>query len=103
MIVVGPRVSKNDLADIAKNLSYKEVNIEKVKNHVFKNKHYFDRLFSLEPGKRLQSGTYTEKDKIWLMHEYAEQYHERTHDSGYSEAYDRAEKRFNGAPWKNNY
>lgn len=43
------RASKSDVADIAKNLGCKEVNIEKVKNHVFKNKHYLNRLFPLEP------------------------------------------------------
>ena len=40
---------------------------------------------------------------MWLMHEYAEQHHEKTHNCGYSEAHDRAQKRFDGAPWKNNY
>lgn len=112
------RVSKNDVADIARNLGYKEMNIEKVKNHVFKNKHYLDRLFPLEPveyrkfdsdlqqalaWKRLEYGVHTEEDKIWLMHEYAEYHHEKIHNSGYSETHDRAQKRFNGAPWKNNY
>jgi len=29
--------------------------------------------------------------------------HEKTHNSGYSEAHDRAQKRFDGAPWKTNY
>ena len=112
------RASKSDVADIAKNLGCKQVNIEKVKNHVFKNKHYLDRLFPLEPveyrefdpdlqqalaWKRLEYGVHTEEDKIWFMHEYAEQHHEKTHNSGYSEAHDRAQKRFDGAPWNNNY
>ena len=112
------RDSKNDVSDIARNLGYKEMNIEKVKNHVFKNKYYLDRLFPLEPveyrkfdsdlqqalaWKRLEYGVHTEEDKIWLMHEYAEQHHEKTHNSGYSEAHNRAQKRFDGASWNNNY
>jgi len=87
------KASKSDVAGIAKNLGCKEVNIEKVKNHVFKNKHYLDRLFPLEPiecrefdpylqqalaWKRLEYGVHIEEDKIWLMHEYAEQHHEKS-------------------------
>ena len=53
--------------------------------------------------KRLEYGVYTEEDKIWLMHEYAEQHHEKIQNSGYFEAHDRAQKRFDGAPWNNNY
>ena len=94
------------------------MNIKKVKNHVFKNKHYLDRLFPLESveyrefdpdlqqalaQKRLEYGVHTEKNKIWLMDEYAEPHREKTHNSGYSEAHDRAQRRFDGAQWNNNY
>jgi len=110
------RFSKSDVRDISKNLGFKEKNIRVIKDHVFHNKHDLDRLFPLEPiehrrfdadlqqalaWKRLESGTHTEKDIIWLKHEYAEHHHERVHKSGYSEAHDRAQKHFNGAPWQN--
>lgn len=40
-------IRASTVVNIAKNLGCKEVNIEKVKIHFFKNKHYLDRLFPL--------------------------------------------------------
>jgi len=45
------RECDTDICDIAKNLGFKADNIKNVKDHVFYNKHYLDRLAPAEPVK----------------------------------------------------
>jgi len=112
------RESDTDICDIAENLGFKADNIKKVKDHVFYNKHYLDRLAPAEPveyrrfdaniqqalaWKRLETGTHTQDDITWIKHECAERHHELKYGSGYSEAHNRAQTRFDGAPWENNF
>ena len=74
---------------IAKNTGYKSENIQKCKNHLFYETYRLDRYESLgEPleikrfdanedqaraWKKLEKGTHTKEDLIWLMHKKAEQ------------------------------
>ena len=51
--------------------------------------------------KRLEEGTHTKEDLIWLKHEKAEQWYEQKHDAGYSESHDKAESKWSGTPWTN--
>ena len=53
--------------------------------------------------KRLETGTHTQDDITWIKHECAERHHELKYGSGYSEAHNRAQTRFDGAPWENNF
>ena len=53
--------------------------------------------------KRLEGGTYNQNDITWIKHEWAERHHELKYGSGYSEAHNRAELRFDGAPWKDQF
>lgn len=53
--------------------------------------------------KRLEAGTHTQDDITWMKHECAERYIESERNCGYSEAHERAQKHFNGAPWETNY
>ena len=50
--------------------------------------------------KHLETGTHTQDDIIWIKHECAERYHELT---GYNEVHNRAQIRFDGAPWENQF
>ena len=112
------RESDTDICDIAKNLGFKADNIKNVKDHVFYNKHYLDRLAPDEPveyrrfdaniqqalaWKRLETGTHTQDDVTWMKHECAERHHELKYGSGYSEAHDQAQSRFDGAPWEDQF
>jgi len=112
------RECDTDICDIAKNLGFKANNIKNVKDHVFYNKHYLDRLAPTEPveyrrfdaniqqalaWKRLETGTHTQDDVMWIKHECAERHHELKYSSGYSEAHDRAQSRFDGAPWEDQF
>jgi hypothetical protein len=107
------RECDTDICDIAKNLAFKADNIKNVKDHVFYNKHYLDRLAHSEPveyrrfdaniqqalaWKRFETGTHTQDDVTWIKHESAERHHELKYGSGYSEAHDQAQSRFDGAP-----
>lgn len=79
------RETDTDISDIAENLGFKAENIKKVKDHVFYNKHNLDRYGPnqiehkrfdpvLEQAlcwKRLESGTHTRYDVIWMKHECA--------------------------------
>ena len=49
----------------------------------------------------MESNFASEYDKEWLTHELSELHHEQEFGSGYSEAHDRAQSKFNGAPWPN--
>ena len=112
------RECDTDICDIAKKLGFKADNIKNVKDHVFYNKHYLDRLAPAEPveyrrfdaniqqalaWKRLEIGTHTQDDVTWMKHECAERHHELKYGSGYSEAHDQAQSRFDGAPWEDQF
>lgn len=98
------RECDTDISDIAENLGFKADNIKNVKHHVFIQEHdldrhgpdqiehkRFDATFSQALAwKRLESGIHTQDDITWIKHECAERHHELKHDSGYSEAHDRA-------------
>ena len=38
-----------------------------------------------------------------MKHECAERHHELNYGSGYSEAHDQAQSRFDGAPWEDQF
>ena len=113
------RECDTDICDIAKNLGFKADNIKNVKDHVFYQKHELDQYVSLGEAseykrfdpyihqalawKRLESGTHTQEDITWIKHECAERHHELKYGSGYSEAHARAQTRFDGAPWENQF
>lgn len=111
------RKCDTDICDIAQNLGFKADNIKNVKDHVFYNEHDLDRygpdqierkrfdatLSQALAWKRLEAGVHTQDDVIWIKHECAERHQELKYDSGYSEAHDHAQSRFDGAPWENNW
>jgi len=111
------RESDTDICDIAQNLGFKADNIKNVKDHVFYNEHDLDRYGpdqierkQFDPNlqqalawKRLETGTHTQDDVTWIKHECAERHHELKYDSGYSEAHDQAQSRFDGAPWEDQF
>jgi hypothetical protein len=111
------RESDTDICDIAQNLGFKADNIKKVKDHVFYNEHDLDRYGpdqierkQFDPNlqqalawKRLETETHTQHDVTWIKHEYAERHHELKYASGYNEAHNRAQTRFDGAPWENQF
>jgi len=106
------RESETDIFHIAKHTGFKAQNIEKCKDHIFNNIHKLDRYEPIEykrydatlhqalAWKRLVNGDYTLSDITWLKHEFAERHHEKKYNSGYSEAHNRAEKCYSGAPWE---
>lgn len=110
------RVSETDVGAIAANTGIKPQNIQKVKDHVFHNEHLLDRYVDLgEPAvvarfdsnlaqadawKRLESGAHVDADITWLKHETAERWYELKYNSGYTEAHDRVDWRWNGNPWE---
>lgn len=49
--------------------------------------------------KRIEAGIHTQDDIEWIKHECAERHHELKYDSGYSEAHERAQSRYDGYPW----
>ena len=53
--------------------------------------------------KRLEIGTHTQDDVTWIKHECAKRHHELKYGSGYNEAHNRAQTRFDGAPWENQF
>jgi hypothetical protein len=111
------RVSGTDINAIATNTGIKSPNIQKVKEHVFYNEHLLDKyvdygvpaerslfdsdLNQAQAWKRLEDGTHTNSDIIWLKHETAERWYELRHNSGYTEAHDAAERKWTGNPWGN--
>ncbi len=110
------RVSGTDVSAIA-STGIKPQNIQKVKDHVFYNEHLLDRyvdygipadrarfdsdLTQANAWFRLESGTHTQADINWLIHETAERWFELKHNSGYSAAHNAAEKRWPENPWGN--
>jgi hypothetical protein len=111
------RECDTDICDIAKNLGFKADNIKNVKDHIFYNEHDLDRYGpdqmerkqfdpNLQQGlawKRLETRTHTQDDVTWIKHECAERHHELKYASGYNEAHNRAQTRFDGAPWENQF
>lgn len=110
------RKSDTDICDIAKNLGFKADNIKNVKDHVFYNQHDLDRhggaierkqfdsnIQQALSWKPLEIGTHTEDDVTWIKHECAERHHELKYASAYNEAHNRAQTRFDGAPWDNEF
>ena len=111
------RECDTDICDIAENLGFKADNIKNVKDHVFYNEHDLDRYgpdeiehkrfdATLEQAlawKRLEAGIHTQDDVTWIKHECAERHHELKYDSGYSEAHERAQSRYDGYPWENKF
>lgn len=53
--------------------------------------------------KRIEAGIHTQDDIEWIKHECAERHHELKYDSGYSEAHERAQSRYDGYPWENKF
>ena len=111
------RECDTDICDVAENLGFKADNIKNVKDHVFYNEHDLDRYgpdeiehkrfdATLEQAlawKRLETGTFTQDDVTWIKHECAERHHELKYDSGYTEAHERAQSRYEGYPWENKF
>lgn len=111
------RECDTDICDVAENLGFKADNIKNVKDHVFYNEHNLDRYgpdeiehkrfdATLEQAlawKRLETGTFTQDDVTWIKHECAERHHELKYDSGYTEAHERAQSRYEGYPWENKF
>ena len=116
-IYVSIRSSDTDICDIAQNLGFKAENIKNVKDYVFHNVHTLDRYpedgiksAQFDPDlqqalawKRLETGTHTQNDVTWIKHECTERYYEFLHGSGYSEAHNYSQTRFDGAPWENQF
>lgn len=89
--------------------------MRRIKKHIFINSHILDRYKALdeEPEirqfdsnlrqalgwKRLKTGVYSPDDVTWLKHEMAESHYEKKFDSGYCEAHDKAQTKFDGEPW----
>ena len=53
--------------------------------------------------KRLETGTHTQDDVTWMKHECASLYLELKYNSGYNEAHNRVQNRFDGASWENQF
>ena len=110
------RASETDVKNIAANTGFKESNVQKVKDHVFNDTHILDRHVDqgvpatqgrfdsnetqAEAWNRMEEGTHTEADITWMKHETAESWYEKKYNSGYSEAHDRVDGRWNGNPWE---
>ena len=113
------RQCDTDICDIVENLGFKVDNIKNVKDYIFYKEHELDQYVSLgekpehkrfNPNfqqalawKRLEAGTHHQDDITWIKHECAERHHELKYGSAYSEAHNRAQTRFDGAPWDNNF
>ena len=105
------RASTSDVQTIARNTGIKPQNIQKVKNHVFYEKHLLDRYvdygvpaelrrFDSDLGignawKRLETSTFTDADLQLLRHEAAESHlMRRWADQSYNRAHTRAQQRY---------
>jgi hypothetical protein len=113
------RECDTDICEIAEKLGFKADNIKNVKDHIFYKEHELDQYVSLgeksehkrfDPNfqqalawKRLEAGTHNQHDITWIKHECAERHHELKYGAGYSESHARAQSRFDGAPWEENW
>lgn len=104
------RTSKHDVSNIAKNTGLKENSIQKIKDHLFYDKHLLDRYVEYglpaemkvfdsdiaiaNAWKRLELGGYNKYDIQLLKHEAAEAWYMRNHGSSYTNAHNAADKRY---------
>ncbi len=107
------RASTKDVAEIASKTGLKPENIQKVKDHVFLDKHLLDRYvdygvpakwarFDSSPRiadawNRLRKGSHTRDDIQLLRHEIAEAWFMRKHGPGYNAAHEAAENAARGS------
>ena len=49
---------------------------------------------------RLENGTYTKEDIMWLKYGTAERWYEKKHNAGYNESHNAAGKKWTGNLWK---
>ncbi len=108
------RASNTDVRSIANNTGYKPANIQKVKDHVFYQRHLLDRFvdkgyparfkrFDSDLGQakawlRLENGSHTDDDLRFLFHETAEAWYMRNHGPSYNAAHNAASRRFPTPP-----
>ncbi|WP_144011738.1 hypothetical protein [Vandammella animalimorsus] len=104
------RASKIDVIQISRNTGLKIENIQKIKNHLFCEKHLLDRYEKLgiraemrrfdsseeiaNAWGRLVKGDCAHKDIQLLKHEIAEAWHMRHHGPIYNNAHNAASKNF---------
>jgi len=97
------RKRKSDVSAIAKNTSFSEQEVRQIKDHVFINKHKFidgrvERFFpsyhQAQSWQRMQLGTHTAEDIIFMNHELVES---KLMDNGlfYELAHEKANEQFN--------
>jgi hypothetical protein len=110
------RKTTTDVEAVALNLGFKVANVQRLKNHLFYNIHELDRYgpgqtelkrfdATLEQAlawKRQETGTEISEDDTWIKHEYAELAYEKINKSGYFEAHNYAQKRYDSEPWPDN-
>ena len=53
--------------------------------------------------KRLEAGIHTADDIQWIKHECTERHYELKYNAGYSESHERAQSRYDGSPWENDW
>lgn len=106
------RECDTDICDIVENLGFKADNIKNLKDHVLYSEHDLDRYgpdqiehkrFDVTfkqalAWKLIEAGIHTQDDITWIKHEWVERHHELKYGSGYDEAHNRAQTRFDGAP-----
>ncbi|HLD16721.1 MAG TPA: hypothetical protein VJB02_03300 [Coxiellaceae bacterium] len=104
------RANKSDVPIIAEKTGIKPSNIEKVKNHLFYERHLLDRYieYGIPPEmrrfdsdiaivqfwKRLESGAFTSQDIQLLRHEIAEAWYMRRQGPSYTAAHNAAHARY---------
>jgi RHS repeat-associated protein len=104
------RSSTSDVALIARNTGLKPSNIQKVKDHLFYNRHLLDRYERLgvpsefrrfdsnidiaDSWKRMEAGSHGPMDIQLLRHEIAEAWYMRRHGPSYDRAHSSAQQRF---------
>ena len=107
------RQSDTDICDIAQNIYFKVDNIKNIKDYGFYNEHDLDwynpnqierkqfnpNLQQALTWKHLEAETHTQDDVTRIKHECAERHYELKYSSGYHEVHNRAQTRFDVAPW----
>ena len=106
----------SDVNEIAENMDWNPYYVQKIKDHVFYNKHVrydpsenndsvsepkrFDADFHQAIAwKRLASGQHQPEDIVWAKHELLEFFYEKKFNLDYQEAHKHAQQHFNGFPW----
>ena len=72
-------------------------------SYIIERKRFDAALDQALAWKRLETGTHIQDDVTWIKHECAERHHELKYDSGYTEAHERAQSRYDGYPWENKF